>query len=227
MPYLSLLLLLAISLHARAGILSNETGRIVLPDYNNRMKIQVDQSIAYVAGYSSGQLYIIDATDKTAPRLLSSTRVTGYTDIHDIWYNHDWVYTTHRSGGASKINVTDKSAPIVYTRCMPTNYTHTGVTTSYNPTLQKEVLYVAEHNSAYPFFRVFDPETNIQVGAAPINGDGRCLEVTSDGRFLFQAAWFPTPSIQIFNVEDALHPTFAGQINVFPYDIAISPAKVG
>ncbi|MBN1759504.1 MAG: cadherin-like domain-containing protein, partial [Chitinispirillaceae bacterium] len=185
--------------------------------------MHVDQSIAYIGAYNGGQLYIIDATDKRAPLLLSTTGVTGTFDLHDIWYSNNWVYTTHRSGGASKIDVTDRLSPIAYPRCMPTVYTHTGVTTSFNPTLQMEVLYVAEHSGIHPFFKVYDPETNILLGVAPINGDGRCIEVTSDGKFLYQAAWYPTPSIQIFNVEDAAHPVYAGQINIFPYDVTLSP----
>jgi hypothetical protein len=228
---LSVLFLVSVSSGINAGLLNRETGRVTLPDYNQRMKMHVNQGdYAYIGGYS-GYLYILNLANKSAPTVMSRTAVaTGgnsWYNIHDVWYNYNYLYLAHRDGGVSKAGVFNLTNPQIEFRCMYTGYTHNGLITSRNPATGRDVLYVADHYSNLPAFRAYDPYTNVQIGTSPINDDGREIEVTTDGRYLFQATWETienqTPCIRIYDVSNAAMPVYRNRINVFAHEMVMSP----
>ncbi|HEX2957953.1 MAG TPA: hypothetical protein VHO70_14055 [Chitinispirillaceae bacterium] len=206
-----------------AGILSNETGRVLIP-YEIRFKMHVNNNTAFIGGYNKGLLHIVDATSKSTPVLRSSIPIPGPQYgyyIHDIWYSNNMVYFAHRFGGVSKVNLSNAA---VYSRCMQTDYTHNGLTTSFSQYLQKEVLYVADHYGTIPL-KVYDPQTNQLIGNSPAGtgAEGREIEVTSDGKVLFQAVFRTTPHINVFNVQNPTNPLLIHTINVFAHEMVISP----
>jgi len=182
-----------------------EVGKVQLPSYADtrmnpvRVKMHVDGDYVYIGDYVSREVYIYNVADKSSPNRVSRIQ-TQYGNIHDIWYDDGYVYTGHRGGGITMINVTDPSAPSI-ARNIGVGYIHRGLATVGN------YLFCGKGFSIYEIDKTGG---NLLVRSNLGNHfDGFEVVATPNGDYAYRGIeWGVNQPLGVYNVQNKSNPQF-------------------